>query len=101
MLRNWLQCSMIKSWKHKGLRNFYLAGDKSGIIFEHRRRLQVILQLLDAACKAEQLDVPGFRFHKLKGDLKNFYSVTVRANWRIIFQFENEDAILVDYLDYH
>jgi toxin HigB-1 len=48
---------MIKSWKHKGLRNFYLSGDKSGIIFEHKGRLQVILQLLDAASKAEQLDL--------------------------------------------
>ena len=92
---------MIKSWKHKGLRNFYLSGDRSGIIVEHQNRLQVILQLLNAASKPEQLHLPGFGFHKLKGKLKNFYAVTVRANWRVIFQFEKEDAVLIDYVDYH
>ena len=92
---------MIRSWKHKGLRNFYLSGDKSGIITEHALRLQVILQLLDAARKPEELNLPGMRFHKLKGTLKDFYAVTVRANWRIIFQFHDEDAILVNYIDYH
>lgn len=92
---------MIKSWKHKGLRNFYNTGDKSGIIVEHASRLQVILQLLDAATKPEQINLPGFGFHKLKGDLKNFYAVTVRANWRIIFKFDSEDVILVNYVDYH
>lgn len=92
---------MIKSWQHKGLKRFYLNGDKSGIIAEHAHRLQIILQLLDAATKPQQLNLPGFRFHKLTGNLKEFYAVTVRANWRIIFQFEGEDAVLVNYLDYH
>src|SRR3990167_549988 len=93
--------SMIKSLKHKGLRNFYLSGDSSGIISEHKRRLQIILQLLDAATSPEKLNLPGFGFHKLKGDLNGYYSVRVRANWRIIFQFENKNAILINYLDYH
>jgi len=92
---------MIKSWKHKGLKNFYLFGDKSGIIVEHQHRLQVILQLLNAAKKPEQLNLPSLGFHPLKGKLQKFYAVTVRANWRIIFQFENEDAVLVNYIDYH
>ncbi len=92
---------MIKSWNHKGLKRFYLFGDKSGIIAIHAKRLQVILQLLDAADSPEKLNFPGFGFHKLKGDLKNYYSVTVKTNWRIIFQFDNQDAILVDYVDYH
>lgn len=92
---------MIKSWNHKGLKNFYLSGDRSGIIVEHSKRLQVILQMLDVANKPTQMDVPSFRFHKLKGKLKDFYSVTVRANWRIIFQFSDGDAELVDYVDYH
>ena len=61
----------------------------------------VILQLLDAAASPERMNLPGMDFHKLKGDLKGFYSVAVRANWKIIFKFEGEDAILVDYLDYH
>lgn len=71
---------MIKTWKHMGLRKFYNSGDKSGIIARHYRRLNMILQLLDAA-NSEQLNLPGLGFHKLKGNLKNFYAVTVRANW--------------------
>ncbi len=92
---------MIKSWQHKGLKKFYLTGNKAGIIAEHAHRLQVILQLLDAATSPNQLNLPGFGFHKLKGKAKDFYALTVRANWRIVFQFDGEDAILVDYLDYH
>lgn len=79
----------------------YVTGDKTGIIIEHVPRLQVILQLLDAAVKPEQMNLPGLKFHKLKGNLKYFYAVTVRADWRIIFKFENEDAILVNYVNYH
>lgn len=92
---------MIKSWKHKGLRNFYLSGDKSGIIADHSRKIQVILQLLDAANSPNKLNLPGFGFHKLHGNLKDFYSVAVRANWKIIFRFEDQDVVFVDYIDYH
>lgn len=92
---------MIKSWKHKGIRRFYLSDDKSGIIADHAKRIKIILQLLDAANSPNRLNLPGFDFHKLKGNLKDYYSVAVRANWKIIFQFEDEDAILVDYIDYH
>lgn len=92
---------MIRSWKHKGLRKFYLNGDKSGIIADHSKKLKMILQLLDAANCSEHLDLPGYGFHKLKVDLQNFYSVTVRANWRAIFKFDGQDAVLVDYIDYH
>lgn len=100
-MRNTLQSIMIKSWKHKGLKNFYSTGSKAGIIPEHAKRLQVILQLLDAANCPERLNLPGFGLHKLKGKLKDYFAVTVRANWRVIFQFEGEDAVLLDYLDYH
>lgn len=92
---------MIKSRKHKGLRQFYETGTTSGIIAEHHKRLKVILQTLDAATKPEHMNLPGYSFHKLKGELKDYYSVSVRANWKIIFKFENEDVYLVDYLDYH
>jgi proteic killer suppression protein len=92
---------MIKSWKHKGIRKFYLSGYRSGIIVNHAKRLQVIFQLLDAANSPGKMNLPGFNFHKLQGELKHFYAVTVRANWRIIFQFDGEDAVLVDYIDYH
>jgi proteic killer suppression protein len=57
--------------------------------------------LLDAADSPEKLNLPGFGFHQLKGGLKKFYSVTVKTNWRVIFQYEEQDAVLVDYLDYH
>jgi proteic killer suppression protein len=96
-----LLCKMIKSWKHKGLKRFYTSGDKSGIRPDHAKRLTMILQLLDVANRPEVFDLPGLNFHPLKGKLKNFYALTVRANWRVIFQFDGKDVILVDYLDYH
>jgi len=92
---------MIKSWKHKGLKRFYETGKKAGIIPSHERRLKIILQMLDAAEAPERMDAPGMNFHQLKGDKKGYFAVTVRANWRVIFQFDGEDAILVGYLDYH
>lgn len=92
---------MIKSWKHKGLKLFYDAGKLSGIQAKHEKRLKIILQRLDAAIKPDDMDLPGMRFHKLKGKLKDCYSVIVNGNWRVIFKFENGHALLVDYLDYH
>lgn len=92
---------MIESWQHKGLRLFFETGKKSGIIPEHANRLKVLLQVLDAADKPECMDLPGFNFHSLKGGLSGFYSISVRANWRLIFKFEDQNVILVDYLDYH
>lgn len=83
------------------MRNFYETGTTAGIMAKHARRLKVLLQPLDAASAPEQMNLPGFGFHSLKGKLKGFYSVTVNGNWRLIFQFEGEDAILVNYLDYH
>lgn len=92
---------MIKSWRHKGLKLFYETGSKAKIRADHAEKLHDILQVLDFAMFPEQMNLPGLAFHKLQGNLSGFYSVTVRANWRIIFAFEGQDAILVDYLDYH
>ncbi|HLD73557.1 MAG TPA: type II toxin-antitoxin system RelE/ParE family toxin [Bdellovibrionota bacterium] len=92
---------MIASWKHKGLKQFYLTESKAGIKPEHAKRLTIILQFLDSAEKAEDLDLPGFNFHKLKGPMKEYYSVQVSGNWRVIFKFEGENPISIDYLDYH
>lgn len=92
---------MIKTWKHKGLRLFFQSCVTSGIQAKHQTKLKIILQLLDAAAQPEDMDLPGFRFHPLKGGLRDHYSVTVNANWRVIFSFEGKDATLVDYLDYH
>lgn len=92
---------MIKSWKHKGLRLFYETGNLKGIQAQHQRRLTIILQRLDAAVKPEDLNLPGMRFHSLRGDYKTYYAVSVQANWRIIFKFENGHAVSIDYVDYH
>jgi proteic killer suppression protein len=68
---------------------------------EHVVKLRDILARLDAARTASDMDMPGFRWHPLKGQLKGFWAVTVRANWRVIFRFEDPDALDVDYVDYH
>lgn len=92
---------MIKTWKHKGLKRFFETGSLAGIQEKHKLRLTIILQYLSAAVIPEDMDLPGMRFHPLKGELKGYYAVTVSGNWRVIYQFEGKDAILVDYLDYH
>jgi len=92
---------MIKSWKHKGLKEFFFTGNKKGIMTVHEKRLKIILQRLNAAIQAEDMNTPGMNFHELKGDLKGFYAVSVSGNWRVIFEFEDNDAHLLDYLDYH
>jgi len=92
---------MIKSWKHKGLKLFYDTGSISKLQAKHADKIHTILQALDVAGEPEQMDFPGLGLHKLRGNLKGFYSVRVSGNWRIIFGFEGNDAVLVDYLDYH
>jgi len=92
---------MIKSWRHKGLKKFYDDGSTAKIQKKHANKLHDILQILDFATVPEQMNLPGLNFHSLAGNLKGFYSVKVSANWRVIFTFEGEDAILVDYIDYH
>ena len=92
---------MLKSWKHKGLKKFFDAGTKSGIIASHEKRLKIILQRLNAASDPADMNTPSMRFHKLVGELKGFYSVTVNGNWRVIFKFDSTNAIDVDYVDYH
>jgi len=89
---------MIKSLRHKGLKRFYEEDDTRGVIAEHVPKLRDILARLDVAPAVSQMDVPGFRLHPLKGDLKGFWGVTVRANWRVIFRFEDGAALDVDYM---
>ena len=92
---------MISSFSHKGLAAFYATGSVKGIVPQHARRLRLILTTLDDAVDATEMDLPAFAMHRLKGDLAGMYSVRVTGNWRVIFAFDGEDAILVDYLDYH
>jgi proteic killer suppression protein len=92
---------MMKSFRHLGLQSYFETGSKAGIRPEHAPRLNRILGVMDAATVIGQIDLPGFKLHKLTGKLAGFWSVAVSGNWRVIFRFENGEAELVDYLDYH
>ena len=92
---------MIKSFKHKGLERFFLRGTKAGIKPEHEKRLRLVLARLHASKFPGDMNLPGLRFHKLTGDLKEYWSVSVSGNWRVVFKFSDGEAIDVDYLDYH
>jgi proteic killer suppression protein len=91
---------MIRSIRHKGLKRLFEQDDQSGVIPEHADKLRDILATLHAAPTVAHMDLPGFRLHPLKGQMKGFWSVAVRANWRVIFRFDG-DAEDVDYVDYH
>lgn len=93
--------NMIKSFKHKGLEDFYYTGSKRGIQPAHANRLARMLDCLDASVSAMDMNLPGYRLHQLEGDKRDMWSVTVNGNWRITFYFEGMDAYLVDYQDYH
>jgi proteic killer suppression protein len=93
--------TMIKTWNHKGLKRFFEEGSKAGIIASHERRIKIILQRLSAATVPEDMNTPGMQFHSLKGELKEYYPVSVSGNWRVIFKFNGKDASDVNYVDYH
>jgi toxin HigB-1 len=92
---------MIRSIRHRGLKRLYEDDDQRGVPVEHSVKLRDILARLDAAEVVADMDVPGFRLHPLKGELKGYWAVTVRANWRVTFRFAAGDASDVDYVDYH
>ena len=92
---------MIRSIRHKGLKRLHQDDDPRGVIAEHADKLRRILARLDAAKVFADMDLPGYRLHALKGELQGFYAVTVRANWRVVFRFEQSEAVDVDYVDYH
>ena len=92
---------MIKSFAHKGLEAFFEFGTKKGIQAEHAPKLARILDRLDVSTSPQDMNLPGYRLHQLKGDMNELWSVTVNGNWRITFYFEGEDAYLVNYMDYH
>jgi proteic killer suppression protein len=92
---------MIVSFRHKGLRRLFEDDDRSGLSADRVEKIRLILSALDQAEAIEDLNQPAFRLHALKGDLKGFWSITVRANWRIIFRFAGESASDVDLTDYH
>ena len=92
---------MIRRFRHRGLKRLYEQGNRRELNPQHADTIARILARLDEATRPEHLNLPGFRLHPLKGDLAGYWSVTVRANWRIIFRFEQGDATDVDLVDYH
>jgi proteic killer suppression protein len=92
---------MIRSFKHRGLKRLYERADRAGIRPDLLETIEDILARLDEAETPHAMNLPGYRLHSLKGDLQGFWSVTVRANWRIIFRFEAANVFDVALIDYH
>jgi antitoxin HigA-1 len=92
---------VIRGFSHKGLKQLFENADGKLLLAEHIEKIENILAVLNRARRPEDMNLPGFKLHRLKGDRKEFWSVTVRANWRVIFRFEQGDACDVDLIDYH
>lgn len=92
---------MIKSFRHKGVEQYFKTGSKARIQAKHAERLRKQLFALDSARAPQDMNAPGWRLHRLRGELENHWAVDVSGNWRLTFAFEGEDAVLVDYKDYH
>lgn len=93
--------TMIKSFQHKGLKKFYESGIFSGIQPSHAKRLRMQLVALDTAQTIDDIDIPGFYLHLLKGNKDGRWSIRVNGNWRITFEFVDSNVYLLDYEDYH
>ena len=92
---------MIKSFKHKGLEKYFENGSAKGIQSNHARKLRMQLAALDTAQSIEDMDIPGYRLHQLKGSRKDFWSITVNGNWRLTFEFLEGNVHILNYEDYH
>ena len=92
---------MIRSVRHRGLKRLFERGDKSQVRADMLDKIENILAMLDHADAPGKMDLPGFRLHPMTGDLRGFWAVTVRANWRIIWRFDGADAVDVELIDYH
>ena len=92
---------MIKSFKHKGLEKFYETGKTAGIQVAHKKKLRIRLTALDTATEIQDMDLPGFRLHQLKGKLEGLWAIDVSGNWRLTFEFKNGDVFIINYEDYH
>lgn len=92
---------MIQSFRHKGLRKFFESGNAAGVQPHHAKRLRFLLAALDTAQSIDDMNVPGFRLHSLKGADRGRWSVWVNGNWRMTFEFRDGHAYVLDYEDYH
>jgi len=91
----------IKSFIHKGLEDFFYDGTTKGINPRHASKLETRLDRLDAATSPEDMNLPGYRLHPLKGKMQGRYAIDVSGAWRLTFEFDDGDAIVVDYEQYH
>jgi proteic killer suppression protein len=92
---------MIKSFKHKGLKKFFESGITKGIQAAHSNKLRMQLTALDTATNIDDIDIPGYQLHKLQGNQKVRWSISVNGNWRITFDFSESNVYIVNYEDYH
>ena len=92
---------MIQGFRHKGLKRLFEKGQTKGIRPDHLEKVENILAVLNLAGQPEDMNLPGLNLHRLKGSLRNYWSVSVSGNWRVIFRFEDGYVFDVDYLDYH
>jgi len=92
---------MIKSFKHKGLKKYFETGKTSGIQPKHERKLRMQLVAIDTAQSIEDIDLPSFKLHLLKGNRDGIWSITVNGNWRVTFKFIDGNAFILNYEDYH
>ncbi len=92
---------MIRRIRHRGLKRLYTDDDRRGLNAEHVAKMARLLAFLDRATRPEDMNLPGFKLHPLKGDFAGYWSVTIRANWRVVFRFEDGNVTDVDLIDYH
>ena len=92
---------MIRTIKHRGLKRLHEGDDASGVLSQYAQKIRRILFVLDNANEMADVDLPGFRLHSLKGDMKGFWSISVSRNWRVIFRFDGQDVTDLDMVDYH
>jgi addiction module HigA family antidote len=92
---------MLRTFRHKGLKRLFDKDNPSGVRADQAARIRDVLAHLDRAQAPTDLDLPGYRLHSLKGDLKGYWSVTISGNWRIVFRFAAGGAFDVDLVDYH
>ena len=92
---------MIRNFRHKGLKRLFEEGERKGIRPDLVDKVENVLFVLNRARTPDDMNLPGFRPHPLKGERKGFWAVTVRANWRVVFRLDGGHAADVDLLDYH
>lgn len=92
---------MLRSFRHRGLKRLYERGDATRLPADQVERVLLVLADLESAKGPGDMNVPGYRLHRLRGDLREFWSVSISGNWRIIFRLEDGDAYDLDFVDYH